>query len=239
MRILEVGGSVRDELLGLNSKDKDFVVVLDDISKTVDQGFDEMKEHLVQQQYQIFLETRDCYTIRAKFPIGHSHEGLVADFVLARKEIGYIKGTRNPILVLGTIEDDIFRRDFRCNALFRSESGEIIDLTGSGIGDINRRFLMTPLDPLITFQDDPLRIFRGLRFAITKGFHLSPSCMNAMRQDTIDFSTVSLERVREELYKCFKHDTLKTLKYLQAFPKLQQYAFGSNELWLKPHMGDK
>ncbi len=239
MRILEVGGSIRDELLGLNSKDKDFVVVLDDISKTVDQGFDEMKEHLVQQQYQIFLETRDCYTIRAKFPIGHAHEGLVADFVLARKEIGYIKGTRNPILVLGTIEDDIFRRDFRCNALYKDENGNIVDLTGFGIDDIKFKVLQTPLDPLITFQDDPLRIFRGIRFCITKTFILNQSCIDAMRQDTIDFSTVSLERVREELYKCFKHNTLKTLRYLEAFPKLQQYAFGSNELWLKPHMGDK
>ena len=239
MRILEVGGSVRDELLGLNSKDKDFVVVLDDISKTVDEGFDEMTEHLVQQQYQIFLETRDCYTIMAKFPIGHVHEGLVADFVLARKEIKYNEGSRKPELVLGTIEDDIFRRDFRCNALYKDEKGEIIDLTGGGIGDINRRFLCTPLDPLQTFKDDPLRVFRGLRFAITKGFHLSPSCIDAMRQDTIDFSTVSLERVREELYKCFKTDTIKTLVYLQAFPKLQEYAFKTGELWLKPHMGDK
>lgn len=239
MRILEVGGSIRDELLGLNSKDKDFVVVLDDISKTVDQGFDEMKEHLVQQQYQIFLETRDCYTIRAKFPIGHAHEGLVADFVLARKEIGYIPGTRKPMLKLGTIEDDILRRDACCNALYKDEEGKIVDLTGHGINDIKDQILRTPLDPNITFTDDPLRVFRFIRFNVTKNFRINHESYIAMQSPEINFKLVSLERIREELYKCFKHDTLATLQCLERFPNLKHCAFGSNELWLKPHMGDK
>jgi tRNA nucleotidyltransferase/poly(A) polymerase len=93
----EVGGKVRDELLGLKSKDIDYVAVADKelLDQTLDPGeiFYVLNDYLEKQGYQIFLVTEDCFTIRAKFPIGHLHEGIVADFVLARKELGYSPGS--------------------------------------------------------------------------------------------------------------------------------------------------
>ena len=112
-KIFEIGGCVRDELLGLHTKDIDFTVVIDqqDEKLSVDEGWAFMKHFLLGEGFKIFLETKDCFTIRAMFPKGHQHEGLVADFVMARKEVGYIPGTRKPILELGSLEDDMMRRD--------------------------------------------------------------------------------------------------------------------------------
>ena len=90
-KIFEIGGCVRDELLGIHTKDIDFTFVLDDLTKSVDEGWDLMLEHLKSEGFKIFLETKDCFTVRAQFPKDHKHEGLIADFVMARKEIGYKK----------------------------------------------------------------------------------------------------------------------------------------------------
>jgi tRNA nucleotidyltransferase/poly(A) polymerase len=234
-RIFKVGGCVRDRLLELESKDIDFTFVLDNLDRTVEEGFDIMVKWLEHKEFTIFLSTPECFTIRAKFPKDHQYEGMVADFVLARKEVGYIPGTRTPILELGTLEDDLVRRDFTLNAMAEDEYGNIIDLFG-GQEHLRRGLLKTPLDCKVTFDDDPLRILRAIRFCITKGFWMGPY-MDGVIQD-YDYknkmSVVSLERIREELLKCFKHDTLKTLKTLHEYPALRNYIFESNILWLKP-----
>ncbi len=234
-QIFKVGGCVRDRLLEVDSKDIDFTFVLDDLNKTVEEGFQLMTDWLNHYGFTIFLSTPECFTIRAKFPKDHQYEGLVADFVLARKEVGYVEGTRRPILELGTLEDDLIRRDFTLNAMAEDENGNLIDLFG-GKEHLRRGLLKTPLDCKITFDDDPLRIIRAIRFCITKGFWMGPY-MDGIIQD-YDYknkmSVVSIERIREELLKCFKHDTLKTLKTLHEFPALRNYIFESNILWLKP-----
>jgi poly(A) polymerase len=234
IKIFEIGGSVRDELLGIDSKDKDFVVVFDDISIGIDKAWEYLIDYLKENGYEIFLETKDCYTIRAKFPVTHKHKGLTADFVIARKDISYNKENRKPIIELGTIQNDVFRRDFCCNALYKDENGQIVDLTLRGIANVYHKKLSTPLNPMTTFNDDPLRIFRAIRFAVTKNFTLDIRIIDAINRGQFNFSVVSTERVREELYKCFKHDTLKTLMYLEMFPTLQDYAFKGNKLWLMP-----
>jgi len=234
-QIFKVGGCVRDRLLEVDSKDIDFTFVLDNLDRTVEEGFDIMTKWLEHKEFTIFLSTPECFTIRAKFPKGDKNEGLVADFVLARKEVGYVEGTRRPILELGTLEDDLIRRDFTLNAMAEDEDGNLIDLFG-GKEHLRRGLLKTPLDCKITFDDDPLRIIRAIRFCITKGFWMGPY-MDGIIQD-YDYknkmSVVSIERIREELLKCFKHDTLKTLKTLHEFPALRNYIFESNVLWLKP-----
>jgi len=234
-KIFKVGGCVRDKLLEVDSKDIDFTFVLDNLDRTVEEGFDIMTKWLEHKEFTIFLSTPECFTIRAKFPKGDKNEGLVADFVLARKEVGYVEGTRRPILELGTLEDDLIRRDFTLNAMAEDEDGNLIDLFG-GKEHLRRGLLKTPLDCKITFDDDPLRIIRAIRFCITKGFWMGPY-MDGIIQD-YDYknkmSVVSIERIREELLKCFKHDTLKTLKTLHEFPALRNYIFESNILWLKP-----
>ena len=128
-KFYEVGGCVRDEILGLKSKDIDYVAVAgEDLLKDVDSPhtlFGILEEFLRLEKFEIFLVTADCFTIRGKFPVDHRYQGI-ADFVMARKETGYIPFTRTPIVVPGTLYDDLERRDFTLNALAKDEDGNII-----------------------------------------------------------------------------------------------------------------
>ena len=239
-KIFEVGGCIRDKFLGLTSKDIDYTFVLDDLTQTVDQGFDEMTQYMTDNGYEIFLSTRDCFTIRAKFPKGSANEKLVADFVMARKETGYIEGTRRPILELGTLDDDLIRRDFTLNAMAEDVDGNLIDLF-NGQEDLKNKILRTPIDAKITMMDDPLRILRALRFSITKGFSIDLNIWDAMLQPEILEKlrdTVSSERIREEVFKMMKHSTPDTLRLLnlvdtEFIPGFIDLVFAKG-LWLKP-----
>jgi tRNA nucleotidyltransferase/poly(A) polymerase len=237
-KFYEVGGKVRDEILEIESKDVDYVAVpgdglLEEITYA-DTMFSVLETYLRGEGFEIFLVTPDCFTIRAKFPKDHKYQG-VADFVMARKEVGYIPGTRTPIVVPGSLYDDLERRDFTLNALAKDEDGKIIDFF-DGLKHLKAGQLITPLDCKVTFDDDPLRILRAVRLCITKGFYMG-AYMDGVIQD-YDYENkmkvVSIERIREELFKCFKHDTTKTLKYLHEFPALRNYVFQDNILWLKP-----
>jgi tRNA nucleotidyltransferase/poly(A) polymerase len=236
----EVGGKVRDEILGLESKDVDYVAVpSDELINTIESAqemFDRLEDYLDKEKFKIFLITRDCFTIRAKFPEGHKYEG-VADFVMARKEIGYIPGTRTPIIKPGTLYDDLERRDFTLNALAKDEDGTIIDYF-DGLEDLKNKVLKTPLPTETTFNDDPLRILRAIRFSITKGLTIPMQMALTIGLYNYDekMSVVSTERIREELFKCFKHDTLETLRVLNEYPLLNTYIFKNSGLWLKPTM---
>ena len=238
-QIYEVGGCVRDEIIGVHTNDIDFTFVLDNTNQTVDEGWDEMLSHLKNEGFKIFLETKDCFTVRAKFPKGHVNEGLVADFVMARKEVGYKDGTRQPILELGTLEDDLTRRDFTLNALAKDLDGNIIDLF-NGQKHLQLGILITPLDPVTTFLDDPLRMIRALRFHITKGFEIHESVWEAIFTpgliDKLE-EVVSQERIQGEVIKMMKHDTVKTLRLFSKIdkvePRLLEIMFSGN-MWLLP-----
>ena len=237
IKLFEVGGCVRDEILGIHTKDIDFTVVIDKPGEelSVDEGWFLMKHFLLTEGFKIFLETKDCFTIRAMFPKEHKHEGLIADFVMARKEVGVIPGTRKPVLELGTLEDDLTRRDFTVNALCKKDDGSLIDLF-DGQQDLQDKVLRTPLDPMTTLMDDPLRLLRGLRFSITKGFTLSDDLHKAMLQPELLTKlkeVVSQERMREEVQKMMKHDTVKSLQLLQSIPGLLEVVF-SDGMWLMP-----
>ena len=238
-QIYEVGGCVRDEIIGVHTNDIDFTFVLDNTNQTIDEGWDEMLSHLKNEGFKIFLETKDCFTVRAKFPKGHVNEGLVADFVMARKEVGYILGTRKPILELGTLEDDLRRRDFTLNALAKDLDGTIVDLF-EGRKHLEEGILVTPLNPIKTFFDDPLRMIRALRFSITKGFDIDPEVWDAMFEPGLIEhlnKVVSKERIQGEVSKMMKHDTVSTLRLLAKIdkiePKLLEVMFGG-DIWLLP-----
>jgi len=239
----EVGGKVRDEILGIQSKDVDYVAVPKDslleIYKDANEMFKVLDEYLIAEKFEVFLKTPDCFTIRAMFPPGHQYKG-VADFVMARKEIGYIEGTRTPIVVPGTLEDDLSRRDFTLNALAKNHDGKIIDLF-NGQGDLKSKILRTPLDPMVTMMDDPLRILRALRFSITKGFTIHYTIWEALHQPELIQKlreTVSQERIRDELFKMLKNDTKRTLKLIHDVDEhhmkgLYDVLF-DNGMWIKP-----
>lgn len=244
-KFYEVGGKIRDELLGLTNKDVDYVAVpTEDYFKqskyelgiaTADSTFNDLVEYLSAEGFEIFLITPKCYTIRARFPEGYKYQG-VADFVMARKEVGYVPGTRTPIVVPGNLYDDLSRRDFTVNAMAKDpDTGEIIDYF-TGKDDIRNALIRTPLDPVVTFDDDPLRILRAIRFVVTKRFTIWYETWQAMvNYDYYNkMPVVSEERIREELAKCFKCNTIKTLDYLNSLPMLRDYVFKFTKLWLKP-----
>lgn len=251
--LYQVGGYVRDKLLDIQSNDIDFCFVINqdntnNYNITIEEGFQIMKIYLLNQGFKIFLETPNMLTIRAKFPTYYSSKdfiGLTADFVLARKEISYPNDSRQPVVTIGTLKDDILRRDFTVNALAIDLEGNIIDFCG-GKEDLNNKILRTPIDPRITMIDDPLRVLRALRFSITRDFIISKDLWNAMIQpEVMDklFTVVSSERIREELTKMFKHSTIKTLHMFKELdkhvPDFLIRLFANNNLWLKPTTENK
>ena len=238
-KMYEVGGKVRDEILGLESKDVDYVAVPNDKLlqdfDTAESMFSMLEQYLRDEKFDIKVIKADCFTIREIFPNNHKYSG-VADVVMARKEIGYIPGTRTPIVKPGTLYDDLERRDFTLNALAKDEDGTIIDYF-EGLKDLEAGRLVTPLETKKTFDDDPLRILRAVRFSITKGFRMGYIMDDIQEYDyESKMGVVSTERIREELLKCFKYDTLKTLEILDNIPTLKRYIFKNNLLWLKPTM---
>jgi tRNA nucleotidyltransferase/poly(A) polymerase len=236
-KFYEVGGKVRDEILGLQSKDIDYVAVpSEDLRREVSSAhtmFNILEGYLKEERFETFLVTPDCFTIRAKFPEGHQHQG-VADFVMARKEVGYIPGTRQPMVVPGSLYDDLERRDFTLNAIAKDAEGNLIDFFG-GLKDLEDGVLRTPLPCEVTFKDDPLRIIRAIRFMITKGFSITGEMHSQIKHFDYEvfMAVVSAERIREELLKCFKHDTAQTIKILIQYPYLFEYIMMTG-IWFKP-----
>jgi tRNA nucleotidyltransferase/poly(A) polymerase len=154
---------------------------------------------------------------------------------MARKEVGYLPGTRTPIIRPGTLYDDLERRDFTLNALAKGDDGKIVDFF-NGMEDLKNKILRTPLDTKVTFDDDPLRILRAIRFSIVKGFSIPDDMWHDIYHYPYNekMGVVSAERIKDELFKCFKYNTLETLEKLHQFPHLRDYIFENARLWLKP-----
>lgn len=245
-QIYIVGGYVRDKLMEIKSNDIDFCFVIkqDETNNiTIEEGFEIMKSWLQNEGFTIFLETPSMLTIRAKISSKLQfleYDGLTVDFVLARKEISYDDNSRQPVITLGTLEDDLMRRDFTVNAMAMDLEGNIIDLF-EGIEDLKKKVLKTPRDAKLTMMDDPLRILRALRFCVTKQFAIDPTIVNAMMQQNIQdklFTVVSQDRIREELTKMFKYSTSRTLRLIYKLDRIAPTTFMDrlfeNGLWLKP-----
>lgn len=230
IKFYKVGGCVRDMILGVKSNDIDYTVTIKG-DHSLEEGFEIMRNHLLGEGYEIFLENPECVTIRAK------KNKEVADFVLAREEIGYVQGTRKPIVRLGRLSHDLIRRDFTVNAMAQDEDGNIIDMFG-GEEDLENHILKTPLPAMQTFKDDPLRVLRAIRFAIRFDFCFSNEIKDAIRNPELPklMKVVSKERIREELTKCFKCDTIKTLRLLNSIPHELLVSFFGGGLWLEPSL---
>ena len=154
---------------------------------------------------------------------------------MARKDLGFISGSRKPILQLGTLSDDLMRRDFTVNAMAMDMDGKIID-DWRGMQALKQMTLRTPLDSMTTLMDDPLRLLRALRFSITRGFRISQPLWDAIMQPGILVKmkdVVSQDRMRDEVTKMMQHDTVKSLQLLQSVPGLIDVVFGG-DMWLMP-----
>ena len=185
-----VGGCVRDFFLGRPSKDIDFVTVgsgielAEVVAKLLGKG-----THLT-----VF---RNFGTAQVK------RRSVELEFVGARKE-SYQRDSRKPIVEDGTLDEDLSRRDFTVNALAirinREGFGELVDLF-DGLSDMEKGILRTPLDPDITFSDDPLRMMRAVRFATQLQFEIYPETFAAIRRNAERLRIISRERIVDELMK--------------------------------------
>ena len=185
-----VGGYVRDILLKRQSKDVDFVCV--------GSGID-LAEAVAKA-----LGPRVKVNVFQNFGTAQiSHDGLDLEFVGARKE-SYRSDSRKPLVENGTLEDDQNRRDFTINAmaisLNRNNYGALID-PFDGTGDLRRKMIRTPLDPIVTFSDDPLRMMRAARFASQLDFDIEADTFAALSSQAERLKIVSAERIIDELNK--------------------------------------
>jgi len=185
-----IGGFVRDLILNRPSPDIDVVTIGSGI-----QLAEIVAKHLGPNiQVSVF---KNFGTAMLKY------QSLEVEFVGARKE-SYNEDSRNPIVEDGTLEEDQNRRDFTINALAiclnSNRFGELIDPFG-GIQDIENKILRTPLEPGITFSDDPLRMMRAIRFASQLGFTIEANTLEAIALNKKRIHIISKERIGEELNK--------------------------------------
>jgi tRNA nucleotidyltransferase (CCA-adding enzyme) len=229
----EVGGCVRDEILGTPSKDIDFTVVLaqhdwNPIGGLEFNPFQTMVDMLKKQGFTIFVTTPEFLTARGRFPKNHPvYPGMAADFVLARKEAGYTDGRRPDKVVPGTLEDDLRRRDLTINAIAKDAKGNVIDPHG-GVSDISLRLIRAVGDPFDRLEEDALRALRAVRFSVTKGFEIEPELAIAIESPAVHYRIVNKiadERIADELSKMFRFDTLKSMTVLNRFPSLSEAIF--------------
>jgi len=190
-----VGGYVRDIFLERNSNDIDFV--------TVGNGIEVARAVAARLGRRAHLSVfRTFGTAQVKT------RQWELEFVGARRE-SYHRESRNPIVEDGTLDDDQKRRDFTINAmaicLNKDHYGELLD-PFDGIGDLERRIIRTPLDPDITFSDDPLRMMRAVRFATQLDFDIFPDTFNAIRRNAKRINIITRERIAEELMKIMRSD---------------------------------
>nr|WP_315169965.1 HD domain-containing protein [uncultured Flavobacterium sp.] len=186
-----IGGFVRDLLLKRGSKkDIDVVAVGSGIELAL-----KVSELLPKKPKVQVFKTYGTAMLR--------FEDTDIEFVGARKE-SYTHDSRNPIVENGTLQDDQNRRDFTINALALSLNpsnfGDLLD-PFAGISDLESKTIKTPLDPDITFSDDPLRMLRGIRFATQLGFEIHPESLASITKNAERIKIISGERIVEELNK--------------------------------------
>lgn len=187
-----VGGYVRDLFLKRESKDIDFVTVGSGIEVARAVGRKLPRAHVA-----VF---KNFGTAQVK------SRGTELEFVGARRE-SYHRDSRKPIVEDGTLDDDLARRDFTINAMAvcvnASRFGELIDKY-NGMADLHDGLIRTPLDPDVTFSDDPLRMMRAIRFATQLGFTIVEDTFNAICRNAGRISIISRERVADELMKIMR-----------------------------------
>ncbi len=185
-----IGGYVRDLILQRPSKDIDVVV----LGSGIELANNVAKSIGDKVQVNVF---KNFGTAMMRYG------DLEIEFVGARKE-SYRSDSRKPIVENGTIEDDQKRRDFTINALAislnKKNYGELID-PFDGVSDIERKTIRTPLEPGITYSDDPLRMMRAIRFATQLDFVIESQSLEAILHYKERISIVSMERISEELNK--------------------------------------
>lgn len=229
-----VGGCVRDEILGAPIHDVDIAVDLPD-------GGVKFAIWLLRHKYLVEMPVLFRKFGTAKLRLRKFPDEEI-EVVQTRAEKYTDKTSRCPEVVNGTIEEDCFRRDFTVNTLYRSiKTGEILDMTGRGVHDIREGVIRTPLDPYETFDDDPVRILRCLRFAARFGWKIDEATMEALKASVERLSIVSRERWSAEFRKMlFGHNVRASLGVLAEIGGLKYMNQLMREISeTTPESGDK
>ena len=191
-----IGGYVRDFLLE-RTKSKDIDVV------AVGSGID-----LAQKVAELLPVKTKVQIFKTYGTAMLKYKGLEIEFVGARKE-SYVEHSRNPLVASGSLKDDQNRRDFTINALAlslnKSDYGNLLD-PFNGIADLENKIIRTPLDPDITFSDDPLRMMRAIRFSSQLGFKIEEKSLKSIAKNAKRIMIISEERVVDELHKIMLSD---------------------------------
>lgn len=194
-----IGGFVRDYFLGIGNEDIDIVVE--------GSGIEFAKAFATKTQSNFsYYENYGTAMVKYQYNKYHNHF-IEVEFVGARKEM-YERGSRNPIVEDGTLEDDQKRRDFTINAMALSlnedDFGTLVD-PFNGLSDLENGIIRTPLDPNITFSDDPLRMFRCVRFKAKlshfREFNIEENTYNAIKENKHRCHILTQERITEEINK--------------------------------------
>jgi poly(A) polymerase len=208
-----VGGIVRDKVLGLPD-DEDIDIVLEGEATSLaqfifDSGIADHKP-VVYPRFGTAMVSID---------------GQQVELVSARAE-SYTPESRKPDVVPATLSDDVLRRDFTINTLLENlHTGEVLDLTGRGMKDIRLGLIRTPTDPLVTFEDDPLRMLRAIRFASRFGFKIDEMTYRSLREKAHRLSIISKERIRDEFSKMLMtHRRADAIEMLRSSGLLSEFA---------------
>lgn len=207
-----IGGFVRDLLLENPSKDIDIVVVGDGPELANDVAS--------------ILKVKKVSVFKTYGTAHFRYKDIDVEFVGARKE-SYSADSRKPTTQLGTIKDDQNRRDFTINALalslHPSNFGDLVD-PFNGVEDLKKGIIRTPLEPEITFSDDPLRMLRAIRFATRLDFKIDAICLEAILKQSARIDIISKERIADELNKIILTKTpSRGFKLLQSTHLLERF----------------
>ena len=208
-----VGGFVRDKILDRSTKDLDIVCVGDGIklAAAVAEKFNPKPQVSFFKNFgtaQIKVKSQKSKTENNSLAENGEEAFFEIEFVGARKE-SYSSDSRKPAVEVGTLTDDQNRRDFTINALAislnKNNYGELVD-PFNGVNDIELQTIQTPLDPDITFSDDPLRMMRAIRFATQLNFNIKQETFDSIKKNAARINIISQERITDELNKIMMSD---------------------------------
>jgi poly(A) polymerase len=201
-KVYLAGGAVRDEMLGIDSKDIDLVVALPNGGIAF--------ANWLTRKLGIHSDTNPVVFERfgtAKFNLrgikykGVDLSGIDIECVMTRSE-KYDGATRKPDVAYGDLAADVERRDFTVNSLLKDlTTGEILDLTGKGKADIQKGVVRSAIDPNIIFREDPLRMLRAIRFTVKYNWSLPLFMIKALKANAHMLKNISMERIQDELNK--------------------------------------
>jgi poly(A) polymerase len=208
-----VGGAVRDQLLG-RTDTTDFDLVSEQSGIEIAQS---LFSQGISSIHPVTFESFGTAMVIV--------DGIKIEIIQCRKE-SYHHGSRKPDVSPGTYRDDAERRDFTLNSLqLNLWTEQIVDILGTGLSDLQQGILRTPLDPHKTFQDDPLRILRAIRFKHRFGFQFAEGLDRAIRIEADQLQHISHERIRDEILKITHFPTAaEALSEMMTLGLLEQFA---------------